>query len=103
LRVLDIGCGSGAGGLAVARSLPGKNVALTLNDINHSALDCARVNMEAAAIDAHFLAGDVFSTHLGMFDLIISNPPYMKAGAGRAYRDGGDSLGLDFSVRLVRH
>lgn len=103
LRVLDIGCGSGAGGMAVARSLRGRKLDLTLNDINPVALDYARVNMEAAAIDAHFLLGDVFTTPHGEFDLIISNPPYMKDSAGRAYRNGGDRLGLDFSMRVVQH
>lgn len=103
LRVLDIGCGSGAGGLTVARSLGGRALDLTLNDINPVALDYARVNMQAAAINAHFLLGDVFTTPHGEFDLIISNPPYMKDSAGRAYRNGGERLGLDFSERLVQH
>lgn len=103
IRVLDIGCGSGAGGLAVVRSLPERKIDLTLNDINILALDYARANMEAAAVDAHFLLGDVFSTPHGMFDLVISNPPYMKDSAERAYRNGGERLGLDFSLRLVRH
>lgn len=103
LRVLDIGCGSGAGGLAVARALVGRGLELTLNDVNAVALDYARANMEAAAIDARFLLGDVFTTPHGKFDLIIANPPYMKDDAGRAYRDGGDRLGLDFSLRVVEH
>lgn len=101
--MLDIGCGSGAGGVAVARSMAGQKLDLTLNDINTVALDYARVNMEAAAIDAHFLLGDVFKTSHGMFDLIISNPPYMQDSAGRPYRDGGGRLGVDFSVRLAQH
>ena len=76
---------------------------LTLNDINPAALKYAQANMTVAALDAHFLLGDVFTTEHGLFDLIISNPPYMKDSAGRAYRDGGDQLGLDFSLRLARH
>ena len=39
----------------------------------------------------------------GEFDLIISNPPYMQDSTGRAYRNGGDRLGLDFSLRVVQH
>lgn len=103
LRVLDIGCGSGAGALTVARSLRGRDFNLTLNDINPVALKYAQANMAAAELNANFLLGDVFTTDHGLFDLIISNPPYMKDSAGRAYRDGGDRLGLDFSLRLAQH
>lgn len=103
LKVLDIGCGSGAGVLAVARSLSDQKLNLTLNDINPTALKYADANMAAASVNATFLLGDVFTTKHGLFDLIISNPPYMKDSAGRAYRDGGDQLGLDFSLRLAQH
>lgn len=103
LRVLDIGCGSGAGGLTVARSLGARRVDLTLNDINAVALEYAKANMQRAGIDAHFLLGDVFTTPHGEFDLIISNPPYMQDSAGRTYRNGGERLGLDFSLRVVQH
>lgn len=103
VRVLDIGCGSGAGGVVAARSLPGSVVEVTMNDINPVAIDYARVNTTAAAVDSQFLFGDIFNTRKEMFDLIISNPPYMKDNAKRAYRDGGGHLGLALSVRIVQH
>ena len=102
LRVLDIGCGSGAGGVVAMRSFDGP-VDLVLNDINPLAIAYARTNTAAAAINAGFLQGDVFTAIKGKFDLIISNPPYIKDNAGRTYRDGGARLGLDISIRIVQH
>jgi release factor glutamine methyltransferase len=35
------------------------------------------------------------------FDLVISNPPYLRDHLMRAYRDGGGRLGEGLSVRIV--
>lgn len=103
LRILDIGCGSGAGGLAAVRALPqGTPFDLTMNDINAAALDLTLVNAEVADIPVTILLGDIFEHINGEFDLIISNPPYISDGLGRAYRDGGAQLGLDLSKRIVK-
>lgn len=102
VRVLDIGSGSGAGGVVAVRS-SGSPVDLTLNDINPLAITYARANAAAATVEARFVHGDVFTTVHGNFDLVISNPPYIKDAAGRAYRDGGARLGLHLSIRIVQH
>ena len=47
-RALDVGCGTGAGGLLVARAWPGAEVVLT--DINPAAVAAARVNAAANGI-----------------------------------------------------
>lgn len=80
LRVLDLGTGSGAIALAIAHERPRVSVAAI--DRNPRALDVARKNAARLAPGRiRFLAGDWFSPVQGeMFDLIVSNPPYLAAG-----------------------
>ena len=103
LRVLDIGCGSGAGGLVAARALAeaGCRVEMTLNDINPLALEYASVNAAYCQIPVELALGDALSSVSGQFDLILSNPPYLSDGERRAYRHGGDRLGRALSVRIA--
>ena len=103
LRILDIGCGSGAGGIAVVRALhPDQPYTLTMNDINPVALDYTRINSQVAEIPVEILPGNVLEKLRGKFDLIVANPPFMSDALGRAYRDGGAQLGLDLSQRIVK-
>jgi release factor glutamine methyltransferase len=99
-RAVDLGCGSGAGGLAVAAERDIR--ALYLTDINPTALMLAGVNAAHAGQEASFAESDLFAALDGQFDLILSNPPYLADPAGRAYRDGGGTLGLELSLRIVR-
>lgn len=80
LRVLDLGTGSGAIALAIAHERP--RVSVTAIDRNARALDVARKNgARLAPGRIRFLAGDWFSPVQGeMFDLIVSNPPYVAIG-----------------------
>jgi methylase of polypeptide subunit release factors len=100
LRAVDLGCGSGAGGLAVAAGRDIKTLHLT--DINPTALALARVNTVHAGRAASFAESDLFAALDGQFDLILANPPYLADPAGRAYRDGGGTLGLELGLRIVR-
>ena len=102
LRLLDVGCGSGAGGLALARLLAGRGaLRLCMNDINPLALHLTAVNAAVAGIPVKIALGDALSAVDGNFDLIISNPPYLDDAAGRAYRHGGAHLGRALSVRIA--
>ena len=78
-RILEIGVGSGAITVALARELP--EAILTATDIAAGALDLARENARrhgvAARID--FRCGDLWTPVEGTFDLIVSNPPYISA------------------------
>jgi methylase of polypeptide subunit release factors len=102
-RVLDVGCGSGAGGTVVARALAlaGPAIEVTLNDINPLALQYASVNAQAAGLSVKLAEGDALSAVKGEFDIIVSNPPYLNDAAERAYRHGGDRLGRALSVRIA--
>lgn len=103
LRILDIGCGSGAGGIAVARHLADAGIAteITMNDINPLALRYTEINAQAAGVKVITALGDSLTAVAGEFDLIISNPPYLDDTAQRAYRHGGARLGRALSVRIA--
>jgi methylase of polypeptide subunit release factors/HAMP domain-containing protein len=105
-RVLDVGCGSGAGAVVAARALSrlGANAALelTMNDINPLALQYAGANAVCAGLPVKLAEGDALSAVKGQFDLIISNPPYLDDTAQRAYRHGGARLGRALSVRIAQ-
>lgn len=103
LRILDIGCGSGAGGIAAARAIAesGRTFLLTLADISQQALAYAAINAAFAMIPAATVLSDSVHNVAGDFDLIIANPPYLHDEAKRLYRHGGDRLGRALSLRLA--
>lgn len=102
-RVLDVGCGSGAGGILAASHTQGESPRLVLTDINPRALELARVNACLASIeDVDFACGDLYRPVRGDFDLVIANPPYLNDRARRAYRHGGGTWGEALGVRIVR-
>jgi release factor glutamine methyltransferase len=78
LRILDIGTGSGAIGVALARELPGARVAAT--DISPGALAVARRNAMAHGVAGRmeFFQGDLFAAVSGDWDITCSNPPYIR-------------------------
>ena len=100
LRLLDIGCGTGAGGVAAVRAL-GHPAILTLNDINPKALHYAVANVGVAEITTHWLPGNAMTEVTGQYDVIIANPPYLDDDQQRAYRHGGARLGRDLSLRMA--
>jgi release factor glutamine methyltransferase len=77
LRIIDIGTGSGAIGIALAREMPAARVVAT--DISRGALEVAGRNavIHGVAGRVEFLHGDLFASASGTFDLIVSNPPYI--------------------------
>lgn len=100
-RLIDIGCGSGAGGLFAAHLLNATDVVLA--DINRKALIFSAVN---AAINdcprARPVLSDVLDGVEGDADLIISNPPYLVDDDRRLYRHGGGELGMTLAVRIAK-
>ena len=80
LRVVDLGTGSGAIALALARECP--NWQVLAADISLEALGLARHNAEALALkNVAFVQGS-WCDALGAetFDMVVSNPPYIAPG-----------------------
>tara|TARA_B100000609_G_C17108440_1_gene378465 strand:+ start:73 stop:903 length:831 start_codon:yes stop_codon:yes gene_type:complete len=75
--VLELGTGSGV--IAVTLACEWKEVQVTAIDISEDALLLAQINAEKFNVQdkIHFLKSDWFDNVEGMFDLIISNPPYV--------------------------
>lgn len=100
-RAVDIGCGSGAGALLVAKACPEAEVLAV--DINSQALRFSSINAQLAGLNNMVLAHSNLLTAVeGDFDLIIANPPYMLDTQQRAYRHGGGEFGEALSVRIVQ-
>ena len=99
-RAVDLGCGSGVGGLSIADRVD----RIVLADINAHALGLARVNahLRGVADRVELVLGDLLSPVLGSIDLVIANPPYLADPGARTYRDGGGDLGTGLGVRIVR-
>lgn len=101
--VVDVGCGTGAGGILVGGLLDAHRVNVVFTDINGLALRYARINAVHAGIeDFSCVRSDVLGNVRGPIDLIIANPPYLLDPHQRAYRHGGGSLGTGLSVRIVQ-
>ena len=82
LRILDIGTGSGCIAVSLAHLLPGSEAVGV--DISAGALQTAKENAEKNAVAVSFVQADVRAVEEaaslipGSFDLIVSNPPYVK-------------------------
>ena len=87
-RILDIGTGSGCIAVSLATQLSESSV--TALDISAQALDYARRNALLNGVSVDFVEGDILDERLdlGLFDIIVSNPPYVPASdAGRMCRN----------------
>ncbi len=85
-KILDLGTGSGAIGLALAKNLP--NAEVTCVDVIAEALKIAQENSQLLNLNSVKLLQsnwfDGLTTNLPaedcVFDVIVSNPPYIPAG-----------------------
>lgn len=76
-RVVDLGTGTGAIGITLALEKPDWQV--TLVDLSDAALRVAESNAQQLGAPVECLQGSWLTPCEGLFDLIISNPPYIDA------------------------
>lgn len=76
LSVLDIGTGSGAIALALAKNRPDWSV--TAVDISQDALDLATENAKVQNLQIFLKKSDCFTEISEKYDIIVSNPPYIS-------------------------
>ena len=80
-RIVDVGTGSGAIAVALAYNLP--DARITATEISAAALEVARANAarNGVAERVRFFEGDLLAPVAGeLFDLVVSNPPYVPEG-----------------------
>lgn len=110
-RVLDIGTGSGA--IAVSLAKLGRQAQVTAVDVSNRALEIARRNAERNGAAVEFVKSDCFSALKGRkYDMIVSNPPYISEDEMRGLMPEvtrepelalfGGADGLDFYRRISR-
>lgn len=78
LRAIDIGTGSGAIALSLAKECP--NVSVLATDLSRGATEVAKANAEAAGLELEVRVGDLWDAVPAdaKFDIVVSNPPYVK-------------------------
>ena len=110
-EVLDIGTGSGAIAISIAKNSLAKVTAL---DISKQALEIAEQNAKENQVKLEFVHSDIFKglKKNRKFDIIVSNPPYIpsdeiekldeevKKYDPKLALDGGKD-GLDFYRRII--
>ena len=116
-RVLDLCCGSGCIGLALASRV--KDAKVTLADLSQDALNVAKKNVQLNKMSGRVrcIRADAMlepPAFLGKFDMIVSNPPYITEEEmeqlPRSVKDfephmalfGGDD-GLDFYRAIAKN
>lgn len=80
MKVLDMCTGSGC--IAVSYALQCRergydNVAVNAVDISSAALSVAADNAMRAGVDINYIRSDMFTGVSGVYDMILSNPPYI--------------------------
>ena len=76
LKLIDLGTGSGCIGITLKKKIPELDV--TLLDISTKALEVASMNAKNLEVDVTLIQNDMLSNLSGTYDVIISNPPYIK-------------------------
>ena len=76
--VLELGAGCGCVAITLALQRPAARV--TAVERSPEALALARANAQALGATLHWIESDWFARVDGAFDLIVANPPYVRAG-----------------------
>lgn len=110
ITVLDLCTGSGIIGVCLKKYL--QNVNVLSSDISSNALEIAKKNANLQNVKIDFIKSDLFENIDEKFDVIVSNPPYIKTdkinelskevkNEPRLALDGGQD-GLDFYRKIIK-
>ncbi len=79
IRIIDLGTGSGCIITALLHEFP--NATGLAVDISEEALSCAKSNAQLNHVEGRceFICGSWFESVEGTFDLVVSNPPYIRS------------------------
>jgi release factor glutamine methyltransferase len=113
-RILEVGTGSGAISVALAREL--KSARIVSTDLSPEALKVARENAASHGVADRifFIACNLLGPFRGAFDMILSNPPYLSeseyeglTGEIRQFEPKGALVagpeGTEFHRAMIRH
>lgn len=73
--LIDLGTGSGCIAISIKKNIPANVDAL---DISIQALEVAKKNAQNNSVDINFIHADMTTYQNKKYDVIISNPPYIK-------------------------
>lgn len=111
IDVLDIGTGSGAIAVTIAKETKAR---VTAVDVSENALKVAKQNAKINNVKVSFIHSNLFENVKGKFDIIVSNPPYIESAEINKLMpevrdfepilalDGGET-GLEFYEKIVEN
>lgn len=109
IKILDLCTGSGAIAISISKL---QNIKVTASDISNKALEIAKKNNIKNSANVEFIESDLFENIKDNYDIIVSNPPYIKTSVipqlskqvqnePMLALDGGDD-GLDIYKRIIK-
>ena len=109
-KILDMCTGSGCIAVSLAKYI--KDSEVTAVDISEKALTIAKLNAKKNEVDVKFIKSNLFEEVEDKFDVIVSNPPYIKTADLEALQtevkneplkalDGGET-GLFFYKKIIK-
>jgi methylase of polypeptide subunit release factors len=101
LRLVEVGCGSGAGGIFAGRLL-GPSTRVVLADDNREVLALAAINAVLNDVPScNTVASELLSGVEVTPDVIIANAPYLVDDGTRLHPHGGGELGVSLALRIA--
>lgn len=100
-HAIEICSGGAPAAITLARYAPQADVIAV--DINELALQYAAINAQHnQANNVRTVCSNLYQQVQGQFDFITANPPYLVDAEQRLYRHGGELMGAELSLKIVK-